>query len=70
MKDARLADKFIVRLPDGMRDEIKEASLKNRRSMNSEIVARLGSFGREDATPTLEKRLETVERMLGVGVVQ
>jgi hypothetical protein len=35
------ADKFIVRLPDGLRDEIKEAAHTNCRSMNSEIVDRL-----------------------------
>lgn len=34
-------DKFIVRLPDGMRDRIKAAADANSRSMNSEIVATL-----------------------------
>lgn len=34
-------DKVIVRLPDGMRDLLKEQALKNGRSMNAEIVARL-----------------------------
>ncbi|MCA3488126.1 MAG: Arc family DNA-binding protein [Rhodobacter sp.] len=34
-------DKFIVRLPDGMRERIKTAAEANRRSMNAEIVARL-----------------------------
>ncbi|MFD0978043.1 Arc family DNA-binding protein [Tropicimonas aquimaris] len=31
-------DKFIVRLPDGMRDHIKAKAAKNNRSMNAEIV--------------------------------
>jgi plasmid stability protein len=35
------ADKYIVRLPDGMRDRIAEAAKANNRSMNAEIVARL-----------------------------
>lgn len=35
------ADKFIVRLPEGMRDRISEAARANNRSMNAEIVARL-----------------------------
>lgn len=40
-----LADKFMLRLPDGMRDRIAEAAEANKRSMNAEIVARLeGSF--------------------------
>jgi hypothetical protein len=35
------ADKFIVRLPVGMRRRIAEAAKANQRSMNAEIVARL-----------------------------
>ncbi|WP_104012253.1 Arc family DNA-binding protein [Burkholderia anthinoferrum] len=34
-------ERFIVRLPDGMRDRIAEAAKTNNRSMNAEIVARL-----------------------------
>ncbi|MEY9198340.1 hypothetical protein ABIA16_003456 [Sinorhizobium fredii] len=34
-------DQFVLRLPDGMRDTIKEAADHNGRSMNAEIVARL-----------------------------
>lgn len=36
-----LQDKFMLRLPDGMRDRIKDAAEKNNRSMNAEIVSRL-----------------------------
>lgn len=32
------ADKFIVRLPDGMRERIREKAAANRRSINAEIV--------------------------------
>ena len=35
------ADKFLVRLPDGMRDRIAEAAKASGRSMNAEIIARL-----------------------------
>jgi hypothetical protein len=35
------SDKFIVRLPDGMRDKIAEAARSNSRTMNAEVVARL-----------------------------
>lgn len=34
-------DKFVLRLPDGMRERIKEAAAANNRSMNAEIVATL-----------------------------
>lgn len=38
---SRTADKFVVRLPDGMRERINEVAKENHRSMNSEIIARL-----------------------------
>lgn len=34
-------DRYMLRLPDGMRDRIKTAAAKNNRSMNAEIVARI-----------------------------
>ena len=41
-KDSRqsptLVDKFVIRLPQGLRDQIKELSEHNHRSMNSEII--------------------------------
>jgi|GEM_PF-3896209 len=36
-----LTDKFMLRLPDGMRDRIKAKADENGRSMNAEIVATL-----------------------------
>lgn len=35
------ADKYLLRLPDGMRERLKEAAKESNRSMNAEIVARL-----------------------------
>ena len=37
----RESDKFMLRLPEGMRDRIAELAKQNNRSMNAEIVARL-----------------------------
>lgn len=37
----QLKDRFMLRLPDGMRDRIKAAAAVNNRSMNTEIVAAL-----------------------------
>lgn len=39
--NSKTADKFVVRLPEGMRDRIAVEARRNHRSMNSEIVARL-----------------------------
>lgn len=40
-KPSEAQDKFIIRLPDGMRDQLKIASEANNRTMNAEVVARL-----------------------------
>lgn len=37
------ADKFIVRLPPGLRDSLKARAAGNNRSMNAEILAILGA---------------------------
>lgn len=39
--NSRTADKFVVRLPDGMRERVAEVARTNHRSMNSEIIDRL-----------------------------
>lgn len=36
-----VADQYIVRFPEGMRDAIKRLAAENRRSMNAEIVFQL-----------------------------
>lgn len=52
------SDKFIVRLPDGMRTRIAEAATANNRTMNAEVIARLNkSFEQEKAAG------EAIERM-------
>ena len=40
---SELQARFLVRLPDGMRDQIAESAKTNNRSMNAEIVLRLQS---------------------------
>lgn len=36
-----LADKFMLRMPEGMRERIADAAKDNKRSMNAEIISRL-----------------------------
>lgn len=38
---SREQDKFVVRLPDGMREAIADKAREQRRSMNMEIIQRL-----------------------------
>jgi len=33
-----LADKFVIRLPDGMRDRLRQRATANRRTMNAEVI--------------------------------
>ena len=49
-------DKFVVRLPDGMRERVKAAAELNNRSMNAEIVATL-----EEAYPPVSDDPRMVE---------
>lgn len=41
MSDSREQDKFVVRLPDGLRPEIAAVARLNHRSMNGESINRL-----------------------------
>lgn len=61
MSNSRDADKFVVRLPDGMRGKINEVAGKNHRSMNSEIIKRLERTLNEDSTGILN--VEHVEQL-------
>lgn len=38
---SRIADKFMVRFPEGMRDRLAAAAKENRRSMNAELIIHL-----------------------------
>lgn len=42
-KTGRESDKFMLRLPDGMRAKLKASAEENNRTLNAEIVARLES---------------------------
>lgn len=56
------ADKFVVRLPDGMREQIAEVARNNHRSMNSEIISRLeASILTESAAADQPKNLNSPE---------
>lgn len=58
-KVGRGADQFALRMPDGLRDQIRAAAEANGRSMNAEIVARLAAT-EQDITPEEITRLRQV----------
>jgi hypothetical protein len=43
-KSTQTQDKFVLRLPDGVRDQIKASAERNNRSMNAEIVVAIQMF--------------------------
>ncbi len=51
---SRQLDKFMVRFPTGMRDEVAQAAEENNRSMNAEVVARL------DRSLDVDRRLREI----------
>ena len=57
-------DKFMLRLPDGMRDRIKAAADANGRSMNAEIVACLNA-----ASPARNAHEILLDQMVKSGLV-
>lgn len=67
-------DRFMVRLPDGMRNRIAKASEEAGRTMNAEIVARLeASFGLGETVEVqlkrLARRVTALEKMVHSGVI-
>lgn len=48
-----MIEKFVIRLPNGLRDRIRQLSEQNRRSMNSEIIMVLESHIRQQFMQTM-----------------
>ncbi|MBI0002302.1 Arc family DNA-binding protein [Bartonella sp. W8122] len=60
-KTTNASDKFIIRLPDGMRDRIKTDAEQHGRTMNAEIIARLEVF---TDSPSNSDRLDELRQTL------
>lgn len=63
-KPGRGADQFPLRLPPGMRDQIKRAAAESGRSMNQEIVEALREVFPEE--PTLEELFGEIEHAVSM----
>ena len=63
-------DRFMIRLPEGMRDQLTEAASANKRTISAEIVARLEeSLTRGNikfVEQTFEERLQDVENDIAI----
>lgn len=68
MSESRDLNKFLVRMPEGMRDRIAEAAKVANRSMNAEIVARLeksfSAGGVDERLTGLEESLKELHKMM------
>jgi hypothetical protein len=53
LKSPSLIEKFVIRLPNGLRDQIRQLSEQNRRSMNSEIIMVLENHIRQQFMETM-----------------
>jgi hypothetical protein len=61
-KPVRERDKFMLRLPDGMREQIASEAKNNGRSMNTEIVVRLrNSLEQRDVLADLSVQVDRIE---------
>ena len=60
----RGSDQVKLRLPDGMRDELKEAAKVNGRSMNAEIIARLERFKAQQSNQQLDRMEKKIDRLV------
>ena len=58
---SRIADKFVVRLPDGMRERIADVAREHHRSMNSEIIARLERSLNENVKEDVGSTAEVID---------
>ena len=60
---SRKLDQYIVRFPDGMRDQLKEAAKENNRSLNAEIIARLEDYNDSQSNSNrLDEIMETLNK--------
>lgn len=60
----RESDKFMLRLPDGMRERIKVEAMANNRSMNAEIVATLEERYPAPVTDSDVYRFERMQQII------
>jgi len=67
--NSRTADKFVVRLPKGMRQLIAEVAKNYHRSMNSEIVSRLESSLRVEPCLLTGEETQDNENLSEDGIV-
>lgn len=56
-------DKVIIRLPDGMRDKLKEQAKANNRSLNAEIVDRLETLGDGGLLDRLKRQADMINQL-------
>ena len=71
---SQTADKFMLRLPDGMRQSLKDAAHTSRRSINAEIIHRLSTWREPKlgglSTSSIAFDVDTTEITEALGLVK
>jgi hypothetical protein len=66
----RDSDKFMLRLPDGLRERIAAAAKSSQRSMNAEIVARIvASLDNQGGLALQDAEIDAIAKKLAAKVV-
>lgn len=60
----RGSDQIKLRVPAGMREELKKAAKVNGRSMNAEIIARLERFKAQQSNQQLDRMEKKIDRLV------
>ena len=60
---AKDADSYMLRLPPGLRDRVRKRATDNGRSMNTEIVAAIEQWLKDERS--VLERLERLEKAMG-----
>jgi len=66
----RGSDQIKLRVPNGMREELKEAAKANSRSMNAEIIARLENFKAQSNHSRLERMEAKIDKLVNRTIEQ
>ena len=61
---SRLLDRFMLRLPDGLRDQVAKLAKNNKRSMNAEIIAALELWTGRDQTAVAPEAAKALRNAL------
>ena len=67
---SQTAERFQIRMPEGLRDRIRVAAEENNRSMNAEIIARLEASFDENIVTMSKDDSDLISKALAIAVLK